>query len=179
MRVRDPTTPFREIELLAALNPLEKRFNIHRRLGEGGFGVVLEAYDTYLERHVAIKFLKPDIRAQEEEVQRFLKEARALAALKHPHIVQVYDLQMDSSLGPYMIMEYLSGQTLRDYLNEHGPLSLQQTVRLLRPIAEALDYIHEKKWVHRDVKPHNIFLEMKRTKTPEEQLCGRSWEISG
>ena len=110
-------------------------------LGEGGMGEVWKARDTRVDRLVAIKRLKS------EHVQRINREARAIAALNHPHICQLYDVGAD-----YLVMEYIEGRALR------GPLPIAEALRLAVQIAEALAAAHRKGIVHRDLKPANILV---------------------
>ena len=130
------------------------RYQIVERLGEGGMATVYKAYDTRLERMVAVKLIRSNMDAP-EFIKRFNREARALGQLNHPHIVRVLDY---GELGddPYFVMEYMSGGTLKQKLGR--PFAYQEAIRLLMPVADALCYAHEHKIVHRDVKPANILL---------------------
>ena len=134
------------------------RYHILEQLGEGGMAIVYKAYDTRLERDVAIKIIRrgafpPD--QLERILKRFEREAKALAKLSHLHIVKVLDFGEHEG-SPYLVMEYLPGGTLKERLGQSIPW--QEAVRILTPIAEALDYAHEHGIVHRDIKPSNILL---------------------
>ncbi|MDQ7030516.1 MAG: FHA domain-containing serine/threonine-protein kinase [Ardenticatenia bacterium] len=153
------------------LKKLANRFQIHAKLGSGGFGVVYRARDELLGREVAIKVLLSHMRTS-EYIRRFEREARAMASLNHPSIVHVYDYQEDDDVGPLLIMEYLRGKTFQAYLDEHKKLPLEEVVRLLTPVAEALDYIHARHMVHRDIKPNNIFLEPPQPPKPGRVVLG-------
>ena len=134
------------------------RYHILEQLGEGGMATVYKAYDTRLERDVAVKVLRTELFAPsvfERILKRFEREAKALGKLSHPNIVNVHDYGEHDN-QPYLVMEYLPGGTLKDKLGR--PMPWQEAVRLLIPIAEALAYAHEHGILHRDVKPSNILL---------------------
>jgi serine/threonine protein kinase len=134
------------------------RYHILEQLGEGGMATVYKAYDTRLEREVAIKVIRrgafpPD--QLEHMLKRFEREAKSLAKLSHPNIVGVIDYG-EYEGAPYLVMVYLPGGTLRQRLGK--PIPWQDAVRLLIPIAQALEYAHEHNIIHRDIKPSNILL---------------------
>jgi len=134
------------------------RYRILEQLGEGGMAIVYKAYDTRLERDVAVKIIRrgafpPD--QLSHILKRFEREAKALAKLSHPNIVRVLDYG-DHEGSPYLVMEYLPGGTLKYRLGT--PIPWQDAVQLLIPIANALEYAHEHKIIHRDIKPSNILL---------------------
>ncbi len=132
------------------------RYKILEQLGVGGMAAVFKAYDTRLERDVAIKVLRTEQfpPAILERIQkRFEREAKALARLSHPNIVNVHDFG-DYEGQPFLVMEYLPGGTLKDRLGK--PMAWQEACRILLPIASALTYAHEHGILHRDVKPSNI-----------------------
>jgi serine/threonine protein kinase len=125
-------------------------------LGEGGMGQVFRARDTRLGRLVAIKVIRKESAGQGDFRQRFQREAQATAALNHPHICTLYDVgEQDGS--PYLVMEYVQGQTLASRLRE-GPLPLDHLLRYAREIAQALAAAHERGIIHRDLKPANLML---------------------
>ena len=135
------------------------RYHILEQLGEGGMAIVYKAYDTRLETDVAVKVIRTENilpSALERSLKRFEREAKALARLTHPNIVKVMDYGAYKD-RPYLVMPYLSGGTLKDQIKQ-GPIPWQETVRLLIPIAQALEYAHEQNLIHRDVKPSNILL---------------------
>jgi serine/threonine protein kinase len=132
-------------------------YQIMEELGRGGMAVVYRAYQPSLSRYVAIKVLPPQLAFDQQFVQRFLREARAAASLRHPNIVVVHDVGDQDGLY-YIVMEYLEGRTLKEVLEQEGSLPLERVMHVLEQIAGALDYAHKRGFVHRDVKPANIFV---------------------
>ncbi len=132
------------------------RYRLGRMIGAGGMATVHEAEDTALGRKVAIKVLQPQYAADSAFVARFDREARAIAALNHPGIVQVYDVGNDGST-PYIVEEFVEGEPLKAMLRD-GPLSADRIIDIGVQIAKALDYAHHAGIVHRDVKPQNILV---------------------
>jgi len=136
------------------------RYHILEKLGEGGMATVYKAYDTRLEADVAVKVIRTDKFTPEvlaRALKRFEREAKALARLTHPNIVKVSDYG-EYEGSPYLVMPYLPGGNLKAFLKQRGHLLWQEAVKLLLPIAEALDYAHSQNVIHRDVKPSNILL---------------------
>ncbi len=135
------------------------KYIVTRRLGRGGMAEVFLALHPDLERQVAIKVIYPHFAADEGFGQRFRREARLVASLRHPHIVQLFDYDLADG-QPYMVMEFLPSGTLKERLAEHRargePLPPGEVARLLRPLADALGYAHRKGVIHRDLKPTNI-----------------------
>ena len=135
------------------------KYEIIRELGRGGFATVYEARDTTLNRIVALKVLHSQPANDIRFIQRFQQEASIAANLDHPHIVTIYEVGEDAGQH-YLAMTLLPGQTLDELLaNVQGPLLLEQTVSIVEQIAGALDYVHERGLVHRDVKPSNIIVD--------------------
>lgn len=140
------------------------KYEIIDRLGRGGMAEVYRGYHPALDRYVAIKLLHPFLSDDPEFKDRFENEARNVAKLKHPNIVQVYDFEYDAeSESYYMVMELINGLTLKDRLLElartHGSFPVGEAVRIVRSAAEALDYAHGRGMIHRDVKPANLMLD--------------------
>jgi len=141
------------------------RYHILETIGEGGMAVVYKAFDTRLEREVAIKVILPYRTHAENFLKRFQREARALASLSHPNILKVFDFGEHEGM-PYLVMEYLPGGTLKQKLVGQ-PQSWGESARLLAHVAHALEAAHRQGIIHRDVKPSNILL----TRTGEPLLA--------
>ena len=134
------------------------RYHILKLLGEGGMATVYKAYDTHLEREVAIKIIRTELFGSafiERVLQRFIREAKSLAKLSHPNIVVVHDYG-EYENAPYLVMQYLPGGTLKKRLGK--PIPWREAIQLLLPIGKALVYAHQRGVIHRDVKPSNILL---------------------
>jgi serine/threonine protein kinase len=126
-------------------------------LGRGGFGIVFRAFDETLQRLVAIKVLAPQLAATSPARKRFLREARSSARVRHEHVVQVHAVEEEPL--PYLVMEFIPGETLQQRLDRLGPLEVPEVIRLGRQIAEGLAAAHDTGLIHRDVKPANILIE--------------------
>src|SRR6185295_14086214 len=134
------------------------RYRLDRVLGQGGMGVVWAATHTITRRGVAMKFLKGPAHARPEMRQRFLREARAASAVKHPSVVEVHDVFELDDETPVMVMDLLSGETLAQRIETLGKLSLDELATILLPVVSAVGTAHARGIVHRDLKPENIFL---------------------
>lgn len=134
------------------------RYEVHEQIGEGGMARVFRAYDPEIGRTGALKILKEEHCQNEEYMRRFLQEGKAAGALSHPNIVAVYDVgRIDGT--PYILMEFLEGETLGDILAREDKIPLSSIVNYIAQIAEALNYAHAHGVVHRDMKPHNVILD--------------------
>ena len=134
------------------------RYQIIKIIGEGGMATVYSAYDPEFDRKVAVKVLPKKLTEDPQFIERFNREARTIARLEHPSIVPVYDYgQQDGQ--PYLVMRYMAGGTLREYLKRQGPLSVQKAADLFSRLAPALDKAHNLGIIHRDLKPANILFD--------------------
>jgi serine/threonine protein kinase len=134
------------------------KYQVGERLGRGGMAEVYKAFHPILERHVAIKVLHSFLSDGENFLARFQREAKAIAALDHPNIVQIYDIDTEDE-HYYMVMELVEGSTLKNRLAQSSaPLPLWEIVLIFRKVALALDYAHQQGMLHRDIKPANILL---------------------
>ncbi|MFK7986636.1 MAG: protein kinase [Sandaracinaceae bacterium] len=136
---------------------LDGRYRLEAILGKGGMGVVYSGRHTGTDRQVAVKVLLPQFIEHREITKRFLREAKSAASLHHPHVVDVLDMGADEDGSPYIVLEFLVGQTLHDRLKKE-PVAAEAALAYLLPIMDALALAHEHGIVHRDVKPDNIFL---------------------
>ncbi|MBN1659569.1 MAG: protein kinase [Anaerolineae bacterium] len=132
-------------------------YQIRDELGRGGMAVVYRAYQPSLNRYVAIKVLPPQLTWDAQFVERFKREARAAAGLRHPNIVVIHDVGQEGDIH-YIVMEYLEGLTLKGLIDREGPMAPQRAARIVEQVGAALDYAHQRGFVHRDIKPANIFV---------------------
>lgn len=132
-------------------------YEILNVLGQGAFGIVFRAFDEKLHRHVAIKTMSVQMAATSPPRKRFLREARAAAAIRHENVVQVYSVEEQPL--PYLVMEFIDGETLQQKQRNHGPLEVPELLHIGRQISAGLAAAHAQTLIHRDVKPGNILLE--------------------
>ena len=152
--LRQSQTPVSSVRYL--IGKTLNKYEVLDHIGHGGMSEVYRGQQAKLDRMVAIKVLHPFLADEEGFVVRFEREAKIVATLRHPNIVQVYDFDHDEELDIYfMVMEYIDGPTLKNRLEE-SPLSPEETARVGAAIADALDYAHQRSMVHRDIKPANI-----------------------
>ena len=136
---------------------INDRYQIIRTIGEGGMANVYLAYDTILDRNVAVKILRGDLADDEKFVRRFQREAIAASSLSHPNIVEMYDVGEDN--GKYFIvMEYVDGKTLKSLIKKRGALTLSETIDIMLQLTSALSCAHDSYIIHRDIKPQNIMI---------------------
>ncbi len=136
---------------------LDGRYEIREIIGVGGMAVVYKAYDCIEDRIVAVKILKEEFISNEEFIIRFKNESKAIAVLNHPNIVKVYDVSF-GDLIQYIVMEYVDGITLKQYISQQKSLRWKDAVYLTIQVLRALQHAHDKGIVHRDIKPQNIML---------------------
>lgn len=139
---------------------IDGRYQLLRQVANGGMASIYEAIDTRLDRKVAVKIMHPHLAQDEAFVSRFIKEAKAAAALSHPNIVAVQDQGWNQSGVPavFLVMELIEGHTLREYLTERGRFEIKDAINYLTPILSALAAAHALGIVHRDIKPENILI---------------------
>jgi eukaryotic-like serine/threonine-protein kinase len=134
---------------------LAERYELIEKIAEGGMARVYRGRDLLLKRTVAVKILKDQMTGDAAFIRRFEREAQSAAALSHPHIVNIYDVGEEDGTY-YMVMEYVDGKNLKEYIREKGPLPVSEAVQITRQIADALQQAHAAGVVHRDIKPQNI-----------------------
>src|SRR5690348_11972993 len=137
---------------------LNDRYRLEARIGSGGMSTVYRALDETLERQVAIKLMNREITSDSDQLERFRREARAVAQLSHPHIVGVIDAGEDEG-RPYIVFEYVEGETLKERIRRNGRLPIAEAVAYAIEIARALGAAHARHIVHRDVKPQNVLID--------------------
>jgi tRNA A-37 threonylcarbamoyl transferase component Bud32 len=138
------------------------RYRLDRRVGRGGMGTVYAAFDTALERQVAVKLLREDLVGGRGAAERFQSEARLAAGLAHPNVVTVHDIGSTASGRAFFVMELLAGRTLREELQRVGRLVPSRVLHIMRGVSAAVEAAHQRQMIHRDLKPENIFLCHKR-----------------
>src|SRR5216683_792976 len=133
-------------------------YRLDAQIGRGGMSTVYLAFDTVLERRVAIKLMNREIASDSDQLERFRREARAVAQLSHPHVVGVIDAGEDEG-RPYIVFEYVEGETLKERIRRHRRLQIAEAVAYAIEIARALGAAHARHIVHRDVKPQNVLID--------------------
>lgn len=160
----DPHAVQREIDL-SFLEPSETpdslgrlgRYEIREMIGHGGCGIVFRAFDEQLERIVAIKVMAPELATTSPARKRFLREARATAMIRHENVVNIYDIYGEPL--PFLVMEFIDGETLQAIIDRTGPLDVSEVLRIGQQIASGLAAAHDKGLIHRDIKPANILID--------------------
>ncbi len=136
---------------------ISDRYQIIKSIGEGGMANVYLAYDTILDRNVAVKVLRGDLANDEKFVRRFQREALAASSLTHPNIVEVYDVGEDNG-EYYIVMEYIEGKHLKQLIKKRGKLTVSEAVDIVLQITDGLSVAHDSYIIHRDIKPQNIMI---------------------
>ncbi len=147
-------TPSSQPDLLGRLG----RYEVERVVGSGGMGIVMKAYDTELHRIVALKVLAEHLASNASARRRFAREAQAAAAVIHPNVIPIYNVETEGEL-PYLVMQYVQGHSLQTKVDRDGPLPIEEALRIAKQTAAGLAAAHDQGLVHRDVKPANILLE--------------------
>ena len=137
---------------------INDRYEIIKSIGEGGMANVYLAKDIILDRNVAIKVLRGDLAGDEKFVRRFQREALSASSLSHPNIVEMYDVGEDNGTY-YIVMEYVSGMTLKQLIKKKGKLSLSEAIDIMLQITDGIKAAHDSYIIHRDLKPQNILIQ--------------------
>jgi serine/threonine protein kinase len=137
---------------------INDRYKVLELIGGGGMSNVYLAHDIILNRDVAIKVLRYDTENEEENMKRFQREALSATSLMHPNIVSIYDVGEDQNMH-YIVMEYVKGKTLKQYIKEFAPLSPARAVQIMKQLTSAIAHAHENQIIHRDIKPQNILMD--------------------
>src|ERR671914_2177949 len=137
---------------------ISERYRLEEKIESGGMSSVYRAFDPMLERWVAIKLMHRDISHDPDQLERFRREARAVAQLNHPHVVTVIDAGEDDG-APYIVFEYVEGETLKERIRRFGRLPVPEAIAYAIEIAWALGAAHDRGIVHRDVKPQNVLID--------------------
>ena len=157
---------------------LSGRFRLEEKIGSGGMSTVYRAFDETLERWVAIKLLHREISSDSDQLERFRREARAVASLSHPHVVTVIDFGEDDD-HPYIVFEYVEGETLKERLRRVGRLPVAEAVAYAIEIGRALECAHSNRLIHRDVKPQNVLIDTEGRAKVTDFGIARSLEAEG
>ncbi len=144
--------------MLEAGRTLNGRYKIQSLIGTGGMAAVYLAKDLILDRLVAIKVLRLDFRQNDDAMRRFRREALSATQLTHPNIVGVYDVGQSQEMN-YIVMEYVEGTDLKDYVRQKGALHPIEAVRIMMQIVSAIAAAHQNRIIHRDIKPQNILID--------------------
>lgn len=134
------------------------RYKILEMIGGGGMANVYLAHDMILDRDVAVKILRLDFSNDEEFIRRFRREAQSATSLAHPNIVNIYDVGEEDSIY-YIVMEYVDGQTLKQYIQQNSPVPVDKALDILQQLTSAISHAHQNHIIHRDIKPHNILID--------------------
>ena len=136
---------------------INDRYQIIRMIGEGGMANVYLAYDTILDRNVAVKVLRGDLANDEKFVRRFQREAISASSLIHPNIVEMYDVGEDNG-DYYIVMEYVNGKTLKNLIKKRGSLTLPEVLDIMLQLTSGIACAHDSYIIHRDIKPQNVLI---------------------
>src|SRR5215212_3620233 len=157
---------------------INERYRLEEKIGSGGMSSVYRAFDPMLERWVAIKLMHSAISHDPDQLERFRREARTVAQLNHPHVVTVIDAGEDDG-APYIVFEYVEGETLKDRIRRLGRLPVSEAVAYAIEIGRALESAHAHRRVHRDVKPQNVLIDPEGRAKVTDFGIARSLEAEG
>jgi serine/threonine protein kinase len=157
---------------------LNGRYRLEARIGSGGMSTVYLATDVTLERQVAVKLMNREVASDSDQLERFRREARAVAQLSHPHVVGVIDAGEDDG-RPYIVFEYVEGETLKERIRRHGRLPIPEAVAYAIEIARALGAAHSRHIIHRDVKPQNVLIDQEGSAKVTDFGIARTLEEDG
>src|SRR3954452_21851638 len=157
---------------------LSGRFRLDQKIGSGGMSTVYRAFDPTLERWVAIKLMHRDNSSDPDQLERFRREARTVAQLNNPHVVTVIDAGEDDG-APYIVFEYVEGETLKERISRLGSLPVSEAVAYAIEIGRALSAAHAARLVHRDVKPQNVLIDPEGRAKVTDFGIARSMEAHG
>ncbi|HKL12707.1 MAG TPA: protein kinase, partial [Halanaerobiales bacterium] len=136
---------------------LNDRYKIKKQRGSGGMALVYEAQDILLDRKVAIKMLRPEFVSDEDFINKFRHEAKAVARITHPNVVSIYDI-VESENSLYLVMEYIEGKDLKSLIQKRGKLSVVEALDIANQVTAGVEVAHENNIIHCDIKPHNILI---------------------
>ena len=137
---------------------INERYKIIEFIGSGGMANVYLARDMILDRDVAVKVLRFDLANDEDIIRRFRREAQSATSLSHPNIVNIYDVGEEGNIY-YIVMEYVDGQTLKQFIQNQHPIPLEQAIDIMMQITSAIGHAHQNNIIHRDIKPQNILID--------------------
>src|SRR5215211_1252642 len=157
---------------------LSGRYRLDAQIGAGGMSTVYRAFDTTLERRVAVKLMHREIASDSDQLERFRREARSVAQLSHPHIVGVIDAGEEDG-RPYIVLEYVEGETLKERIRRMGRLPVDEAIAYAIEIARALGAAHATAIVHRDIKPQNVLVDEEGSAKVTDFGIARSLEEEG
>src|SRR5919107_899299 len=157
---------------------LSGRYRLDAQIGAGGMSTVYRAFDTVLERPVAIKLMHREIASDSDQLERFRREARAVARLSHPHIVGVIDAGEDEH-RPYIVFEYIDGETLKQRIRRLGRLPIDEAIAYAIEVARAIGCAHSNHIVHRDIKPQNVLIDAEGSAKVTDFGIARSLQEDG
>ena len=149
--------------------PTLAKYDVIEEIGHGGMATVYRAKDRRLGREVAVKVIHPHLRESQEVAHRFVVEAQAVAKLRHPNIVEVFDVSAEDEAEKYLVVELLRGSTLRRLIKDHGPLPPEIAIAIAMDVLSGLEHAHQEGVVHRDVKPENVLIEARSSRKSDPE----------